>query len=177
MLIGLIGSKGAGKTTAAQILCLKHKFVIEPLAKPLKDMLKVILPDEAFLRNNIEEPLSILQGKSPRYAMQTLGAEWGRNCLGRDFWLDVWQCKVDKHLQLKRNVVCDDVRFPNECARIKRTFQGFLIKISRPGPSKEDSHISEYLWKLPDYYCYSIVNDGSFSQLEEKLAKLLPILC
>ncbi len=37
------------------------------------------------------KPCSLLAGKTPRHAMQTLGTEWGRNCIGDGFWINLWR--------------------------------------------------------------------------------------
>ena len=51
--------------------------------------------------------------------MQTLGTEWGRECIGPEVWVDVWKSNVQKWLDGGLNVVVDDMRFPNEWDAVK----------------------------------------------------------
>jgi hypothetical protein len=52
--------------------------------------------------------------------MQTLGTEWGRDLIGPDFWVGIWEAKVRQLLRGGVNVVADDCRFPNELAAALR---------------------------------------------------------
>ena len=86
------------------------------------------------------EPDPSLGGHTPRYLMQTLGTEWGRRMISDDIWLRAWVKALGGH----RNVVVDDVRFPNE-AELIRSLGGYIIQIDRPnGPTIDHSdHPSE----------------------------------
>jgi hypothetical protein len=76
---------------------------------------------------------------------QTLGTEWGRQCLGADFWLNVASTYMaDLRGQGYRNFVVSDVRFANEAAWV-RAQGGVLWLIDRPGLAPVRQHISEAL--------------------------------
>lgn len=79
-------------------------------------------------------------GATPRLLMQTLGTEWGRDCIYSDVWIDLFKLQAS---QFER-VVCTDVRFLNEESVI-RELGGTIIKIDaeqRLGPNT-DTHRSE----------------------------------
>ena len=52
-----------------------------------------------------EHPCSLLLNKTPRYAMQTLGTEWGRELIGENIWTHIWKCHVTELLVQGRKVV------------------------------------------------------------------------
>lgn len=123
IVIGLCGAEGAGKSTAARILQDEYNGIIVPFAAPLKQMLEALGVPPAHLYGSPEakaEALEMLGGNSARYAMQTLGTEWGRQCMGPEFWAAIWRAKVadmaakmaGRHGALL--IVADDVRFPSE---------------------------------------------------------------
>jgi len=138
-IVAFTGPIGAGKTTAAN--CLRDTLQYEKVsfAKPLKDMLLAIgcTPADVYGEDK-EKPSILLCGKTPRYAMQTLGTEWGRDLIGKELWVRVWQFECQKH----RLVTVDDARFPNEFAMIK-SLNGIIIKIVRPGFHLSMEHESE----------------------------------
>ena len=151
VLIGLSGYAGAGKTTVARALADAFGGEVHSFATPLKDMVVALLQhggmtsDEVFAHvygDRKEEPLDLLQGRTARYAMQTLGTEWGRGMLGERVWT---------HLAMEGcrgvpAVVFDDVRFPTESTAILDE-GGWLFNIVRPelvAPLGETySHASE----------------------------------
>ena len=95
-LIALTGLAGSGKTTAADYLVKAHGFACISFAGPIKSMLRTLgltaLEDieEVFEGEGKEKPNRLLCGKSPRFAMQTLGTEWGRDLIGPDLWVNAW---------------------------------------------------------------------------------------
>ena len=77
-LIGLVGAAHCGKTTVAILLSREHRYVRLRFADTIKDMLRVLgLSDEQLDGNLKEVPTDLLYGKTPRWAMQSLGTEWG----------------------------------------------------------------------------------------------------
>lgn len=131
---------GAGKSTLADALCNNYQFERVKLARVLKNILRFYLRDQGLTNFEIEsmiegsdknKPSRFLGGKTPRHAMQTLGTEWGRNCMGENFWVDAFINYVRQIRREGRSVVCDDVRFPNEFDRIVAD-GGFMVKITRP---------------------------------------------
>lgn len=177
-IIGLVGTSGSGKSTAAKRLCDRHGFVKVPFAKPLKDMLRAIGLTEREVDGDLKEtPCDTLMGVPPRYAMQTLGTEWGRHRIHPGLWIKLWGTAVQK---AEFNVVADDVRFPNEAALI-RMLGGVLVRIRRPNgetDSRGDLLLDDGLAKslgvtahssesaLSDIACdWTVLNGGTVDDL------------
>lgn len=126
-VIAIMGRAGSGKTTIAKHLELNHGYVRASFAEILKDMLqKLGLSREEIYGSLKEEPCSLLLGKTPRQAMQTLGTEWGRDLIHQDLWANAWKVRTAGLLALGHKVVCDDCRYENEVKFI-RTFHGAKI--------------------------------------------------
>ena len=146
-VIGLCGLAGAGKSTAARHLVEHHGFVRRPFAGLLKGMLRQLLAAQGVPADMVEQmvegdlkevPTSYLGGRTPRFAMQTLGTEWGR-ALAPSLWIEAWTASL---AGLER-VVADDVRFDNEAAAV-RALGGTIVEVRRPGLARlPGAHASE----------------------------------
>ena len=142
-LIGLIGFARAGKTTVAGLLAEQHGFERQRFAGPLKDMLRAIgLTDYEIEGAGKEAPCDMLAGRSPRYAMQTLGAEWGRGHISPSFWTELAARRIAAALDSGRSVVVEDCRYVNEADAI-RALGGRVWRVERPGIGGSDFHSSE----------------------------------
>ena len=137
MIITLTGRAGVGKTTIAKILCTDHGFQRISFAAPFKAMLRALyvemdVPyDEVNRRlagGDKESPDPWLGGNTPRHAMQTLGTEWGRKCMGEDFWIQVWERAVGT--SGAQRIVVDDCRFTNEAEAVRK-LGGVVIGLRR----------------------------------------------
>jgi hypothetical protein len=133
-LIAFVGPIGSGKSVCADYLCNFYGYTKIKFAGPLKRMLKEMgLTDEHLEGALKEQPCDILDGRTPRCAMQTLGTEWGRDLISERLWGNVWQHRADQ-LLLTQPVVTDDCRFQNEAERVK-SMGGIVVRVSPP-----DSH-------------------------------------
>jgi hypothetical protein len=149
----------------------KRLSFADPLRKFSAQILSSIGYDGvACLRDNKEDKIVEL-GVSPRQMMQTLGTEWGRSCIHPDLWVMVASWAAIKQLKSGRNVVFDDVRFPNEAEMIRR-LGGELWLVDRPGVVYEGGHSSEGALRdiVPDAV---INNSGNLEQLREVVVGLL----
>lgn len=140
ILIGLTGRAGAGKDTAADYLCDRYGFMRASFAQPLKTMLEALFEPMGIDHAHLYEPpmknlpIPALGGLSARYAMQTLGTEWGRRLMGEDFWVSCLDAQLylagDHRVPAHDRLVVTDVRFPNEARWIARC-GGKLIRLQR----------------------------------------------
>jgi len=162
-IVGFTGPIGSGKTTAANYLFHRGYMRIR-FAGPLKAMLRQIGLSEDHTDGKLkEEPCDILLGKTPRWAMQTLGTEWGRECIGEDFWINVFKHAVLRQPE-KIPIVCDDIRFINEAAMIE-SMGGAVYYVDRPRTWKADHSSEQFNWLPPNV----IRNHGSVRELEDFL--------
>ena len=177
-VIGLGGSRGAGKSTVAETLSSVHGYERVRFAGGLKEMLKFLLYyqylDEETVERLIDGDLKEfasphLCDQTPRYVMQTLGTEWGRKLVGEDFWVQVTKNRVDSLLKKNKRVVIDDVRFQNEIDMVRSYKRSYSIYIESDS-TVQDSHASENSLTLEDFD-YSFLNtpDDGVSRLTEKI--------
>ena len=159
-LIGFCGRAGAGKGEAAQYLITQYNYRPNKFAGPLKDMLRILGLTEDEIEGNLKQsPCALLGGKTPRWAMQTLGTEWGRNLIDPDVWTRAW---INRLMGLgKGGVVADDVRFQNEADTL-RAAGGTLVEIRRDGALLIVGHESERQPLTPDIIIY---NNGTLDAL------------
>lgn len=119
-----------------------------------------------------EEPTEVLCGQTPRYAMQTLGEEWGRKMVNPDLWANVWKYRAQQLHDMNQPVVVDDLRFRNE-AKAVLDLGGIIIYISRAG-CVQGTHPSELLASsLPRDF--TILNDSNQEELYDTLGGILEL--
>lgn len=218
MIIGFSGLAGSGKTTAASFLVKNHGFVSMGLADEMKRMVQKVFafsddqvwgssehrnaPDLRYPREQFGSGIALYL--TPRYALQKLGTEWGRDCYN-DIWVDFTlrkakQLLTEPTLRYNANsgvyqvlypaefdrgakgVAISDVRFKNEMAAIKKA-GGFLVRLKRgKGLSGEaGAHPSETeQLEVPDNYFDAVIDNRAFSleELEREITELLKhIVC
>lgn len=166
----------SGKSEVAKALnCKVLKF-----AEPLKDMLRVLFRSvgygetqiEAFLEGDQKDtPIPEFGGKTPRYLMQTLGTEWGRQLVSDSIWTDILAYRATFALTHGKHVVVDDMRFPNEFECLKG-LGAKTVKVTRPGVVAKTNHKSEGL--LDEHqFDQTILNDSDLSRLKAEAYALL----
>lgn len=177
-LVAFTGPAGVGKSEAADFLIENYGFVRVKFADPLKAMLTTLYEfagvDADAIRERIEgglkeEPDGILRGRSPRYAMQTLGGEWGRDIIDRNLWLAIWRRSVFRKLDAGISVVVDDLRYFNEAEMVKQ-LEGDIVQLSGTARRQVAAHQSEQV-KLP--YDYQVKNNATLPVLWQRLIDTL----
>jgi hypothetical protein len=169
MIIGIAGEAGSGKGTTAEVL-IERGFVKGKFAGALKEMFRALLRyrglDDEYIERLVEGdlkelPNQWLNGKSPRHAMQTLGA-WGRNDIDEDFWVDV---EFDSKNGVP-DLLFDDLRHDNEEAAIVKR-GGVVLQIIGRGGINSD-HLSEsFVPKIATV----IDNSGTIPELRDKVTE------
>lgn len=173
-VIGIVGAMGAGKSTIAQVLVREFGARRASMADPIKDMLMAM----GLSRFDVSGPnahraagLDFLGGRSPRFALQTLGTQWGRKTISGDIWVNAMKQRIgnnwpasDKYYTAPHGTqmtVIDDIRFPNEFNMVL-DLGGEIWRVMRPGVGQERTpvdialhglgwhpflHESEYHWR------------------------------
>jgi hypothetical protein len=176
MIIGLMGKAGAGKDTVAAMIAdtaagsnaVEHLVRIDSFAAPLYHALEAMLavpPGTLRPRDVKDKPIESL-GRSPRYLLQTLGTEWGRQMVHPDIWM---RLGMERHQAAERLhghellSVFTDVRFENEAQAILQR-GGVLMHIVRPGLPQVEAHVSEQAVDYSQAHV-RILNDGSLGDL------------
>lgn len=220
---GRVCSMGSGKSTVADRLIKEHKFTQIGLADPMRRFCQEVYqfsdaqvwgpsearnaPDKRYPRENhvfdANWKCKCCGAVNPdskcyltaRYALQTLGTEWSRNCdpltwprklmqtairlqeggvyytpkKGFEYLYELGQIFTPR----AHTVVCD-VRFRNELEYIAAN-GGYTLLVERPvaslGGALNSSHPSEVdLNSLsPDQFSAHILNDGSLEDLAQKV--------
>lgn len=208
MIIGICGSAGSGKDTAGDMLVRMHGFARLAFADPMKRFCAEVFdftneqlwgpsetrnaPDLRYPRPG-KEPGNL----SPRYALQTLGTEWGRDCY-EPIWVELGLRTAKRLLaqpglryEPRRGIVADhpdrvlgvaitDVRFRNEVDAVHAA-GGFIVRITRPGDGLKGSaaaHQSEReLRELPEsVFDATIANTGTLDQLAFRVGRVVSLL-
>lgn len=173
-VIAFKGRAGAGKSTAAEHMHVKHRYIRTSFAEPLRDMMRAIgVPEEQMRGASKEQTCAKLSGRTPREAMQMLGTEWGR-ALHPDFWVNLWRDWASDILdQDGYGVVVDDCRFPNEAAAV-RALGGIVVDIVRPSLVSLSVGIVGHVSEKQDFSAdVVIMNDGYRSDFGERISELL----
>ena len=201
MLIGAIGFAGSGKGTVADILVRDHGFHKLSFADALKDSVATIFGWERhLLEGDTDESREFRErvdpwwskrfayDVTPRYMLQLMGTEAGRNA----FHIDIWIHTVARRMMQFENVVIADARFPNELQFI-RDNGGFNVHVERGNQpewyeiarqaNKENNlnlmldysiHYSEWAW-IGEQFNYLLTNNGSIAMLEADVKHMLRV--
>lgn len=173
MLIGLTGRAGVGKDTVANHLQAAHGFAGYALASPIKNGLKAMLglTDADFEDRARKEVPHARFGVSPRRMAQTLGTEWGRQCINEKLWLMCADRVVEEAHAARVPLVITDIRFQNEADWL-RSHNGILIHVLRNGVAAVESHSSEAGVNIDPRDC-TLMNNGTYVQLYREIDRMV----
>lgn len=178
-LIGLYSpAPQSGKTTIANYLLVSGWRTVS-FAAPIKRLVTQLLTEIGLSEDNArrlvntdkEEIIPALR-TTTRHMLQTLGTEYGRNCIHPHLWTMCAEAQIQKLLSEGTPVVVDDMRFSNEAALVRR-LGGELWRVERPGTERGTSHASE--GSLDDYPLFDrrLVNDGTLLQLHSQVQQIV----
>lgn len=161
------GVAGAGKSALARVLVRDYGYEVVKFADPLKEMLRVLGLGVAELEGDRKEVASeLLCGRTPRWAMQRLGTEWGRDMIGGALWVEAWRRRIEA-MPTGTKLVVDDCRFPNELEAARSL--GFVpVRIYRAARTHwGERHLSEVA--LDEVWMPEFANHGT----PEDLARVI----
>lgn len=174
----------SGKSTVAEILATEFGYVRFSFARPLKQMLRALLLSARLPQSEIEErlfgsmketPIPQLGNVTARHLAQTLGTEWGRQCIYPDLWVDTMTARLQAHLAEGGLAVIDDMRFDNERMCVSH-LGGFNVLVSRPSVAHSTTHASEggLDWVTnKGMWDDEIVNDGTLDELHAAVRRMV----
>jgi GTPase SAR1 family protein len=173
VLIGLIGSKGSGKSTVAEYLCSSHDYTEYAFATHLKNIAKTAfdIPND-YLYGDKKEEYIPEYNKTARQIMQLTGDIF-KDTFGSDFYVNKIE-NVLKRMKRESDVVISDIRFQNEYDLVKK-YGGIIIKIVSNRNAQTDTHRSEteFLTLEPNI---TIHNDASIQSLYDKVEDVMQSL-
>lgn len=171
MIIGFIGLKGSGKTTACNIIkrnigAFQHNFkdaLVAEIKRNFPDLLNEL---SNIYRMGIDD---LFKFKPPamRYLMQNYGTEVRRGDI-ESYWVIEWLENLPNNLI----VLVDDVRFLNEAHAVK-TNNGTLIRLVREDIENTDNHQSEVEQDVIVADFTIKTKEGEEDVLEEKLMEII----
>ena len=166
LLIGLHGPKHCGKSTVAQAYSSAFGAERRRFAGKLKAMLRTLGLTEAQVDGDEKElPCALLGGKTPRYAMLTLGDDWGRCMIDEDIW-----CRTSAAGSEGRLVIFDDVRQVNEATALIEA-GGIIIQLQREGVPFTLDHVTER--PLPAHLVhFTLPNNTTPEAVAEQIERL-----
>lgn len=156
-LVGFTGIKGSGKDTAAQVLT-SYGFCHSNFADSVREVVIRCFNLsywELTDRTLKEKPLDRWPFKSPRQLMQEVGDTM--RAIDPEVWIRSWVKRYEQAIEYQKNVVCSDVRYPNEAFEIKKR-GGVIIGVFNPRIVQTDFHISEVSVEQIDID-FELVND------------------
>jgi hypothetical protein len=182
IVVAFTGKRGSGKSEAARVLVSKLGFRELKFADPLKNMLRAMYATcgvdaetvERKLEGDLKEvPCDWLMGKTPRFAMQTLGTEW-RDMINTQLWSEMFK-KAVLSGNLGERIVCSDYRFKHEGA-ILDELGAVKYRIVRPTANavsdEASKHASETeIDNIPTDF--DIINDRDIGDLQVAVLDLV----
>lgn len=194
-VIILAGYARSGKDTIADYIIEKYKnedwFYKDKFAQPLYDMLSVMYKgcgDEInyeYINQHKTDLMPYVWNKTWRDGLKELGTEFGRDCFGKDIWVNLAlarSLKINRdsrsvdYLIPNKGVVFSDCRFTNEAAtfKINPAFNTTLIYVERKESDPQLQHRSEQeILTLKVNADYIVVNNKSFSSLYDQIDSIL----
>lgn len=138
LIIGIAGKAGSGKSFAAKFIQENFpdlNLEIASFASPLKNFITLLQGEIG----DKQDKFALYPNMTIREALQKIGTDALRNNFAKDIWI-----RALEHRTKGKNIIIDDVRFPNEAKWIHDN-GGFIIKINRHRAVLEqiDSHESE----------------------------------
>jgi hypothetical protein len=176
-IIGLTGCARSGKDTVASLIKeYRAGTVLFSFARPMKEFCKMLfgftheqldgdereVPDSRWTRPD-GTPLTA------RFALQTLGTEWGRNC-DSDLWVKACLNTMDRS---RANIaVVTDVRFLNEAAALRKA-GAELWRVRRAKVNGVGHQSEQFVWSqgMTEHVTREIDNTGTLNDLRHIVAQ------
>lgn len=185
-MIGIVGSKGVGKSTAASYMTSRYGCEERTFAGPLKYICSYMtgLPSEFFHDQKLKEVKVGHLNVTPRVLMQEMGESFRALSnkipgitLEHDNWWIHKMCEEVRKVPIGTTVVVSDVRYEDECNFITAN-GGVLVYIDSSGriECSGDKHLSEQSERLISNCKYMIDNSGDIENLHAQIDQIITIV-
>lgn len=201
-IIGLVGYKGSGKTTACNIIKKHLDNVVQinfkdALVQELKDNFPDLLCEiaQGMPQDCVPEEQEPFHDNGANYQpgyictspsfddlftlkpplVRTLMQNYGTNVRRADeshYWVNEWIEKILDHRE--STILVDDVRFLNEAGTVQG-YGGTLIRLERTDLEATDTHLSETEQQQIECDYTISVGQGELDKLEAELVKILNV--
>ncbi len=184
-IVAFLGPKSVGKDTSADFLVKKYGYQKYALADPMKKAVQLLFNfSDEQLWGDKKEILDPFWQVTPREIMQFIGIDVLFNELGDRF---PHLSKVDGKTFYIRSFETCTQKFPDDLFVISdlrmqedvtalRKMGAVIIRLERPGVTATDSHISEESVNSVTGYDYTIINNGTIEELEEKINQVFKMI-
>lgn len=178
LVVGVCGAARSGKDTFASFLRAEltrsdtpcYSYTIS-MADPLRDMFRTLLAGLDphcvldWTGKDKDKDTSILLGRSPRYILQTLGTDWGREMVDKELWCEIIKQRIHSVREKSRRfavaniAIIPDIRFDNESKLCD-----VIYEVTRTGTKRVREHSSE-AGLSPHLIDKTILNNGTVEDL------------
>lgn len=179
-IVAINGKAQSGKSTMAKILVHEFGYKEFSFAEPIRKFVSEVcgfrsLEDLEFSKT---VPQEILNGQTPRFAMQTLGTEWGRNLINVQIWTMLVRNKIKACMEEGNfRFVISDLRFDSEIDDIMSFFSYEDVTVycidrgENNLSSTEQQHASENSFTIKPEYV-RIRNTGTYEEYVNTIRNL-----
>ncbi|MBS0628242.1 MAG: hypothetical protein JSS09_08535, partial [Verrucomicrobia bacterium] len=176
-IVAFLGSNRVGKDTSADFLIKTYGYQKYALADPMKKAVQSLFHfSDQQLWGDEKEIIDPYWQVTPREVMQFIGIDTlfeglGTRFphLGHTFYLRAFERFRKEHPQSL--IVISDLRMQEDVNALKE-MGAFIIRIERPGLVSKDNHASELQVPLVKGVDFTIVNDSTIEELENKIVKV-----
>lgn len=190
IIIGLIGKERVGKDTFADYICQKYLFKKYNLARPIKEIAKIMFGWDDKKLNGVEKDIVDTNlGIKPRDFYTWFGTEIGQFKLHQKFpnllipSRSIWSLSMDNWIkeQMERNsnslIVIPDVRFCHEVDVLTK-YNAILININKSCITSGENQVSNNNYQLDEIIQkykinYQIDNNSTLQNYKNEITKLI----
>ena len=186
MLLVLCGESGSGKSTIANYLRAKHKFIELTLAEPVKQIASILSGINLSILNGLTEENRVLRenvkdkiyGKTGREWLIFVGTKIFREKVDEDIWIKLLLQRVStlRGIQPGCNIIVSDCRFKNELKLLKKN-GAIVMSVIRNNNTSISNNNYGYSNFVDDFAKdnsdYIVKNSGDIKELHAKIDHLL----
>lgn len=177
-IVAFLGHKRVGKDTAADFLVKIYGYQKYALADPMKKAVQILFDfSDKQLWGDEKEILDPFWQVTAREIMQFIGIDVLYVALQARFpHLERSFCILNFERCTQKFpddlFVISDLRMQEDVDALKK-LGAVIIRLERPGINSTDPHVSEEGVNSVKGYDYTVINDGTIEELEDKIRRCL----